>query len=105
MAKQIATTTLLKRISKYLALHIDDMDITYDELHLACGRVDRGKFADGMKYLLNEGTIKVVKKDGTNYYFYNNLTSPEYRKLNKVLSNEKEMARKEKWKEGDTNEE
>jgi len=95
---------LLKRISRYLALHINENDITYKEIYLASGKGDRGKFLDGMKYLLNEGIIKVVKKDKTNVYFYNNLNSPEYRKLNKVLSYEKDMARKEKWEEGDENE-
>jgi hypothetical protein len=89
MSRPVATTKLLKRITKYLGLRTEENDITYNEIReavsIGCERV---AFADGMKFLLNLGVIKVVRRNNQNYYFYNNLVSPEYRKFKKIKDNE-----------------
>ena len=108
MPKPIATTTTLKRITKYLILNGNENDIDWNELKKSIGKSNPEQFADAMRYLLMTGQVKVaLNKTHKKHYFYNNYNSQEYKKLYKVMSNEKDMVRQEIWgnqKGDDTNE-
>lgn len=100
MSKPIATTTTLKRITRYLILHQDENDIDWNELSKSILNKKPEQFADAMKYLLETGQIKcAMNKSHKKHYFYNNFNSLEYKKIYKVISNEKNAVKENIWKE------